>query len=94
MRNGARKVSAFRLFRLAVQLHLAHHAIRLAQAAACFFGRNSYLCRNFKTSANSRSIHARAWLIVMMALGSLLMIVDSNTKARNADYREQLQKCL
>ena len=38
----------------------------------------------------TKSIHARAWLIVLMLLGSFLMIVDSNTKARNADYRNRL----
>jgi len=38
----------------------------------------------------THSTHARAWLIVMMLLGSFLMIVDSNTKARNAEYRDHL----
>ena len=38
----------------------------------------------------THSVHARAWLIVLMLLGSFLMIVDSNTKARNLDYRNQL----
>lgn len=38
------------------------------------------------------SPNVRAWLIVMMMLGAFLMAVDSNTKARNADYHEILQK--
>ncbi|MBP3227749.1 MAG: hypothetical protein J6M53_03070 [Bacteroidaceae bacterium] len=38
------------------------------------------------------SIHVRAWLIVLMVLGSFLMIVDSNTRARNAAYRAELEK--
>ena len=38
----------------------------------------------------THSVHARAWLIVMMLIGSFLMIVDSNTKARNAEYRNHL----
>ena len=41
----------------------------------------------------THSIHARAWLIVMMLLGSFLMIIDSNTKARNAEYRNHLVEC-
>lgn len=32
----------------------------------------------------------RAWLIVLMMLGAFLMAVDSNTRARNADYHERL----
>lgn len=36
------------------------------------------------------STYARAWLIVLMMLGAFLMVIDSNTKARNADYHEQL----
>ena len=38
----------------------------------------------------THSINARAHLIVIMLLGSFLMIVDSNTKARNAEYRNHL----
>ena len=36
------------------------------------------------------STHTRAWLITLMLLGSFLMVVDSNTKARNSDYRTKL----
>ena len=35
-------------------------------------------------------VHWRAWLITMMLLCSFLMIVDSNTEARNAAYRTHL----
>lgn len=35
---------------------------------------------------------ARVWLIVLMMLGAFLMAVDSNTKARNAEYHEILLK--
>lgn len=35
-------------------------------------------------------VNWRAWLITMMLLCSFLMIVDSNTKARNAAYRTHL----
>ena len=38
------------------------------------------------------SPNVRAWLIVLMMLGAFLMVVDSNTKARNAEYQEILQK--
>ena len=34
----------------------------------------------------------RAWFIVLMMLGAFLMAVDSNTKARNAEYHEILLK--
>ena len=33
----------------------------------------------------------RAWFIVLMMLGAFLMAVDSNTRARNAEYHEILQ---
>ncbi|MBP3774526.1 MAG: hypothetical protein ILA34_04155 [Bacteroidaceae bacterium] len=36
------------------------------------------------------STYVRAWLITLMALGAMLMVIDSNTKARNADYRAKL----
>ena len=38
------------------------------------------------------SPNVRAWLIVLMMLGAFLMAVDSNTKARNTEYHEILQK--
>ena len=34
----------------------------------------------------------RAWFIVLMMLGAFLMAVDSNTRARNAEYHEILLK--
>ena len=34
----------------------------------------------------------RAWFIVLMMLGAFLMAVDSNTRARNAEYHEMLLK--
>lgn len=37
------------------------------------------------------SPNIRAWLIVLMMLSAFLMVVDSNTKARNADYHTILQ---
>ena len=38
--------------------------------------------------------HWRAWFIVLMMLGAFLMAVDSNTRARNAEYHAMLQKYL
>ena len=34
----------------------------------------------------------RAWFITLMMLGALLMAVDSNTRARNAEYRTKLME--
>lgn len=45
------------------------------------------LCAMFYTATSWR-----AWFIVLMMLGAFLMVVDSNTKARNADYHSVLQK--
>lgn len=39
-------------------------------------------------------VNWRAWLITMMLLCSFLMIVDGNTKARNAAYRTHLESAL
>lgn len=39
-----------------------------------------------------KGMHWRAWLTVMMVLTSFLMVLDSNTKARNMAYRQQLLK--